>query len=67
MEEEYGGCGRVTPTRTHPKIWMIARKKKKKKNQTKGKKNAEKLSQLIAADSSFETCSLWVFKMIHLP
>lgn len=64
MEEEYGGCGRVTPTRTHPKIWMIARKKK---ITDKGEKNAEKLSQLIAADSSFETCSLWVFKMIHLP
>lgn len=27
MEEEYGGCGKVTPTRTHPKILMIARKK----------------------------------------
>ena len=63
MEEEHGGCGRVTPTCTHPKIWMIARKKKAEK----GEKNAEKLSHLIAADSNFETCSLWDFKMIHLP
>lgn len=63
MEEEHGGRGRVTPTCTHPKIWMIARKKKSEK----GKKKAEKLSHLIAADSSSETCSLWDFKMIHLP